>query len=145
MRTRLGCLFLAVMLLGGTANAADYGEGQIWSYETRPGEEESRLYIARIDHDLPGSPIYHLTIVGLKIELPSGDGPIQDRLPHIPVDTSTLDSSVVALIGVVPNPPDVSEGYAIWREAFDAGRAGVFNIPVSDIIQIVEDTLGQRH
>lgn len=132
---------LLICCLAPSAGAAEYAEGQIWSYLTRPGEEESRLYIARIDHDLPVSPIYHLYVVGLRIESPLGNGSIQDRLPHIPVDKSTLDDSVIDLVGIVPNPPDISEGYSIWREAFDAGEAGVFNIPVSEIVQIVEETL----
>ena len=64
-------------------------------------------------------------------------------MPHLPVDQATLDDSVTELIILLPNPPEVTDGYAVWRESYEAGEAGVFNIPVSDIIQIVEDSINQ--
>lgn len=41
------------------------------------------------------------------------------------------------------NSPDISEGYKSWRESFDKGEAGVFNIPASKIIQYIEDVVNQ--
>lgn len=131
----------AVILL--SACATTYEEGQVWSYQTRPGEEGSRLYIVKIDDEPLFGPIYHLYLDGLRIRNPLQRGGIQDHMPHIPVDRTTLDSSVTALVMSVPNPPEISDGYAVWRDGFDAGEAGVFNIPVSAIVQIVEDSLNQ--
>ena len=134
---------LLICCLAPPAGAAEYAEGQIWRYLTRPGEEGSRLYIARIDAEERHGPIYHLYVDGLRIGNPLAPGGIQDHMPHIPVDRKTLDGSVTELIGTVPNPPDVTDGYDLWRAAFDKGSAGVFTIPVSAIVQAIEDSIGQ--
>jgi len=35
--------------------------------------------------------------------------------------------------------PDISEGYSQWKQAFDDEGAGIFTIPVSQIIQFIEE------
>jgi len=64
-------------------------------------------------------------------------------LHHSPVDKSTLDASVTNLIDAVNDVPDVSAGYKVWKEAFDSGRGGVFNIPVATIIESIESIVNQ--
>ncbi len=126
-----------------TACAAKYEEGQVWQYQTRPGEEGSRLYIVRIDDEPLFGSIYHLYVDGLRISSPLRSGGIQDHMPHLPVDRTTLDSSVTELVMSLPNPPDLADGYWVWRESFEAGEGGVFNIPVRDIVQIIEESINQ--
>lgn len=137
----LGVLLTSCVFL--TACAAKYAEGQVWQYQTRPGEEQSRLYIVKIDDEPFFGPIYHLYLDGLRIRSPLRSDGIQDHLPHLPVDRKTLDGSVTELVISLPNPPNVADGYAIWRESFDSGEGGVFNIPVRDIVQIVEESINQ--
>ncbi len=139
-------LFVLVLLTLFTvaAQAAEYAEGQVWKYQTRPGEEQSRIHILRIDVDPTLGPIYHLHVEGLKIERPMAPGGMQSLLPHIPVDEDTLHSSVTELLQTQSEIPDSPEGYWLWREEFEKGSAGVFNIPVSQIVQFVEDIINDR-
>ena len=124
---------------------ADYEVGQVWEYKTRPGEEASRIYIARIDENERLGRIFHIYVDGLKIKNKHTDSGYQTALRHSPVDKSTLDSSVteLILIDAEKDVPDVSEGYKVWKEAFDSGRAGVFNIPVARIIESIESIINQ--
>lgn len=122
-----------------------YEVGQVWSYRTRPEEPQSRLYIVRItDSDKLGS-IYNIFLDGLFLKNPSIKGGVQDVLPHSPVSAETLDLSVTNLIETqLSELPEISEGYQLWREAFDRGEAGVFTIPVKQIIQYLEDIVNEK-
>ena len=118
-----------------------FERGQIWGYKTRAHESASKLYIAQIDV-LGNDNIYHIFVDGLSLKnrnLPSG---IQTELPHAPVDQKSLDISVTDLLGYAEEVPDISEGYAVWREAFDRDDAGSFNISIAEIVQYIEDIVG---
>ena len=138
----LACLILAAMT---TAKAADFEEGQIWRYDTRPHEQGSRLFIARVDRGLWEDPIFHIYVDGLRLKNPYRANGYQDHLPHLPVSRETLEASVTALEEAKAAVPDVSRGYATWRKEFDRGGAGVFTIPVRQIIQYIEEIANQQN
>jgi hypothetical protein len=131
-------LLLAVSLLMTQPALADYESGQVWKYKTRAGEEGSLIYIAKVDAEKGHGSIYHIYVDGLRIRNPHLSGGIQSELPHAPVDKAALDASVTGLVRDRKQIPDISGGYATWREAFDAGEAGVFNIPVAKIVDYIE-------
>ncbi len=132
-----------LLALAAPAQAIDFREGQAWSYRNRPGEEASLIYIARIDRDLGTKPIFHLYIDGLKLKNPLIEGQVQDVLHHVPASQEALEASVVELVQAAAGVPDISEGYAIWRTAFEKGQAGVFTIPVAQIVQHIEDAFNK--
>ncbi len=39
--------------------------------------------------------------------------------------------------------PDFEEGYKIWKEGFDAGRAGFYTITIAEAVEIAEKSLNQ--
>ena len=122
-----------------------YKVGQVWNYTTRQGEEGSRIFIVRADPNEKLGTIYHIYIDGLKITNPHLDSGTQDNLPHSPVSEKTLDQSVTTLVfDSAPDLPDVSKGYQAWKEAFDRGEAGIFSLPVSQIIQHIEDVVSSK-
>jgi hypothetical protein len=121
--------------------AAEYKQGQVWKYKTRKGEEGSFLYIVRVDAEKGYGSIYHIYVDGLRIKNPHIKGGVQSVLPHSPVDRATLDASVTELVRESKDMPDISAGYVAWREPFDAGEAGVFNIPVSEIVEYIEQVV----
>ena len=135
MLPKLLALFLGLFSVG--AHSHEYQTGQIWQYRTRPGEEQSRLYIAKIETLSNGERVFHIRLDKLKIPNGKLAGQVQTVLPHAPVSEKTLDISVTKLQGSTSNPPDISEGYATWREAYDAGEGGIFTIPVSEIVDLV--------
>ncbi|MEO3431161.1 hypothetical protein AAFN88_20065 [Pelagibius sp. CAU 1746] len=137
-------LVLLLQLLALPAEAAAFDVGQVWSYRTRPGEEASRIYIARVDRDFGAKPIFHLYIDGLKLKNPMLETNVQDHLVHVPVSQEALEASVIAMTqdGVIP--PDISEGYIVWREAFEQGRAGVFTMSLQQVVQYIEDQFARQ-
>jgi hypothetical protein len=144
MNRKLAVAFvLLLQFFALPAEATNFEVGQVWSYRTRPGEDASRLYIARIDRNLGSQPIFHLYIDGLKLKNPLAEGEVQDHLPHVPVSRQTLEASVIALQQENVLPPDISEGYVIWREAFERGEAGVFTLSVQQLIQYIEDAFNK--
>ena len=126
------------LLMSQISIAADYKQGQVWKYKAREGEESSLLYIVRIDTEKGYGSIYHIYVDGLRIRNAHLKGGFQSTLPHSPVDRTTLDASVTELVRETKDMPDISAGYTAWREPFDAGKAGVFNIPVNKIIEYIE-------
>ncbi|MGF1528498.1 MAG: hypothetical protein ACFCBW_17115 [Candidatus Competibacterales bacterium] len=88
--------------------------------------------------------IYHIFVDGVAIKNPHIEGGVQDVLPHAPVDEKTLELSLIKLTGTANQLPDISEGYSVWKEAFDSGEGGVFNISVSQIIEYIEQVVGQN-
>src|SRR3546814_11548015 len=84
-------------LAAAPALAASFEEGQLWRYQTRPGEEASRLFIARIDRGLGTQSIYHIYVDGLKLKNPLYEGGVQDHLPHAPVTRQALEARGTAL------------------------------------------------
>jgi hypothetical protein len=125
------------------ASAAEFREGQIWHYQTRPGEEGSRLFIARIDRGLGTQSIYHIYLDGLHLKNPLYEGGVQNHLPHAAVTRQALETSVTELLESNAKMPDISEGYAEWLLAFEKGQTGVFTIPAKQIVQVFEDAFAK--
>jgi hypothetical protein len=113
-----------------------YAAGQIWKYRTRPGEESSQLYIAKVDR-LPQELAFHIYLDALHLKNPRGGE--QSSLTHAPVSERTLKASVTSLVAEHAQVPYVSEGYNIWREAYDRGEAGIFDISVAEVVQFIEE------
>src|SRR3546814_291166 len=82
MKKAVLAVIVLLSLAAAPALAASFEEGQIWRYQTRPGEEASRLFIARIDRGLGTQSIYHIYVDGLKLKNPLYEGGVQDHLPH---------------------------------------------------------------
>ena len=117
-----------------------YKEGQVWSYKTRENESNSKLYIVKIEYNKTIGKIYHIYIDNLNIKNPYQKSKIQNNLSHSPVSEKTLDDSVIKIVTAkYENNINISDGYVAWKEAFDDGKAGVFTIPVNEIIQCIED------
>lgn len=138
-------LFFIMGLLSilGVANAADYSQGQLWSYKTRPGEEKSTVLINKVEtHEKLGK-IFHISVEGVRVVNRHHASGFSTELPHFPVSEETLKKSLVKRIGQRAPNPDYVEGYNTWKSAFDAGKAGIFTISVAEIVGVVEKTIGQ--
>jgi hypothetical protein len=123
-----------------TAPGSDkYQVGQEWSYKTRPNESGSTLIITNIDEDSKLTKIISIYVKGLKIKntLKPGGG-VSTEFPHLPLSMQAMDKSVVKIINEKVELPQSSDGYHIWRDAFDKHQAGVFSIPVSECIDAAE-------
>lgn len=123
--------------------AEPYEAGQLWHYHTRPGEEASRVLINLIEpHDKLGKMI-HISVLDVNLKNPRTASGVTHELPHFPVSEETLQKSLTTLAGRREILPDYREGYEVWKEAFDAGKAGIFTISVAEIVDVVERAANQ--
>jgi hypothetical protein len=106
----------------------DFTAGQIWKYNNRPGEEDSTLTILDVE-EYEKEEVVHIRIDGIKMTLPNGT--IADHIKHLPFSAMALTGSVTRLIGHTPGLPTFLEGYTQWKNAFDAGKAGYWDLGVT--------------
>ena len=137
-------IIMSLFSILGLTNANGYSEGQVWSYKTRPGEEESTVLINKVESHEKLGKIFHISVSGVKVKNPHIAGGFSSDLPHFPVSEETLKKSLTKLAGKSKPNPEYLEGYNTWKEAFDAGQAGIFTISVSEIIGFVEVTINKQ-
>jgi hypothetical protein len=129
--------------MAGESVERQYAEGQVWTFRARAGEEGATLLINKVEEDPRLGAIYHISVFGVRLDNPRASGGATTELPHFPVSRETLDKSCLELQGVREPNPEYLRGYGEWREVFDAGRAGVFDISVADIVDIVQSAIAQ--
>ncbi len=143
-------LLLFVFLIAGTAISYAQGEvkvtdkkpayepGQVWSYKTRPDEKTSTLVILKVEQDKELGKIVHIAIRDLKMKGPNGR--ILTTANHLPFAAKSIDESVIKLLSEDEDLPNYLEGYTLWKQAFDAKKAGIYTIPVSEAVEVMELT-----
>jgi hypothetical protein len=125
------------------AGELKYKVGQKWSYETRSGDEKSYLVIVKIDHDPKLGKIIHVAMRGLRMKNPHSPDGISENVNHMPFSQEAIDKSGLKLLKEKTDLPGFEEGYRSWREAFEAGRAGIYTITVAEAVQVMEASLNQ--
>ncbi len=118
-----------------------YRVGQRWTYQARPRESSSVLVVAKVDQHPVLGVIVHVSVMGLAIRNPSATSGIAEEVAHLPFAEAAIDGSVLSLLEENPILPDFLEGYMQWRDAFDRGKAGVFQISVAEAIDRLETSL----
>lgn len=136
---------LAVLGFASSAVAADVAlkEGECWSYSSRPGEESSFLVIRKIETLPKLGEVIHVSVFDLKIKSPSAPKGFTDQAGHLPIAGANVRASLKAKIQKKIPDVDWTEGYRMWREAYDAGRGGVFTKPVSECVGFMEEALNR--
>jgi hypothetical protein len=139
---RFFALLLSVAFMSN-ASAQQFAEGQVWEYSSRPSETGSTLLINKVESDPKLGLIFHISVRTVKVKNKRASSGFTTELPHFPVSTKTLQSSVTRQLRTEPPNPEYVEGYATWRQAFEQGKAGIFTIPVAEIIEVVEKSINQ--
>ncbi|WP_213277094.1 hypothetical protein [Chryseobacterium indologenes] len=141
---KLYTLIVGIFLLFSSCTKNNqYRAGQEWNYKTRPTEKSSILKILKIEEYPETGKVIHISISGLKIKDTSSITGIADKFTHIPISEEALDKSVTTLKSETGKKPDSLEmdGYSYWKREFDKGDAGIFTIPVSEIISSMEKSI----
>lgn len=126
-----------------TVDNLKYKVGQVWAYQTRPYETGSTLTIVKTEMDDKMGSIIHIRIQGLRMKNPHAKLGLTSFATHLPCSEEAIDQSVTEVLEANSLLPDYEEGYQQWREAFDAGSAGVWGIPVAEMIDAMEIVLNQ--
>ena len=115
--------------------------GQIWQYETRKGEEKSRVVILKVEDYGKRGQIVHIAVNGLKIKNQHIEGGISKEIGHLPFDKQTLIESLTELENTTKKLPEFMDGYLQWKEAFDSEKGGVFTIAVKEAVDFVDKSM----
>ena len=57
--------------------------GQVWKYNTRKGEEKSRVLILKVEQNDKGETVIHIAVSGLKIKNPQKEIGISEEIGHL--------------------------------------------------------------
>jgi len=110
--------------------------GQIWQYQTRAKERGSRILIERVEPNDKLGEIVHIRVTGLAFKGPKGTIEV---LPHLPFSAPVLRKCLTKLDSSGNDVPgDYLSGYKVWREAFDAGKGGIFTLDVASVLDAME-------
>ena len=115
-----------------------YSAGQVWKYQTRPGEENSRVIVCRVDDSEAGR-VLHIKIIGLNVKNPRAPSGKTAELPHAPISEKAFEASVIELM----KEPGDSSGYEAGYEQWKAAKGGVFSISVSEIVGHIEKAINE--
>lgn len=133
---------LLSFLLGACSKQSDppaskFHAGQVWAFTPPTNQPNARLTVLHVEDGGKVGTIVHIAISGVSY----GNG--QTQIQHLPFAESAIERSVTTLERESGPVPDFAEGYREWREAFDAGKGGVFTISVAEaydaVTKIVRD------
>ena len=113
--------------------------GDVWEYETREGEEHSKLTIVKIDHSPELGLIVHIGVDNVRF-LNCNGGPEPEAVPHMPFARRALEASVKKRIASRQPLPDFQEGYEEWKTAYSKKHAGVYLVSVAAAVSVAEKT-----
>ena len=119
----------------------EFSVGQVWKYKARPHEGESEITIVAMDSDTELGEIVHIYVSDVAIPNPKAPQGKTSFIGHLPYSKEALVGSVTELVGEAESLPEFQDGYQLWKEAFEAGEAGVFEIAVADAIEGVAQSI----
>jgi hypothetical protein len=113
--------------------------GDVWEYQTRKGEEHSRITILRVDESPELGIIVHIGVDNVRLSNCHG-GPEPDSVPHMPFARNALEGSVIKKVASDQPLPDYEEGYREWRAAYEQKHAGIYVVSVGDAVSVAKKT-----
>jgi hypothetical protein len=134
--------------LKGSKPAADqnmtqeeFKAGQIWNYKTRPGEENSRLIILKVETYEATGVVIHVALNNLRVNNPFAPGTFSEEAGHLPFSKEAILNSITNLDSEGNVLPDYMEGYLSWKQAFDSKKGGIFSVSVSEAVKFMEEAM----
>lgn len=126
------------------SNEEKFIPGQVWHYDTRPGEENSTLTILKIDSFPEDGKVAHIRLDDINVKNPNIPDGFAHEAEHLPMKWASLDSSVTTMISEGNTVPPFMSGYKLWRAAYDKDSAGVFNVNVKVTVQYLEEAMSNQ-
>jgi hypothetical protein len=115
--------------------------GQVWSYRTREGEEDSRVIVVKVEEDSKGQVIVHLYVRGVAVKNRLAPNGVTDSIIHLPMSEKAMSESVVKLESTTKNLPGWEKGYWTWLSEYTKGEGGVFSITVAKAVSAIEEAI----
>jgi len=113
--------------------------GDVWAYQTRKGEERSRITIVRVDDSPEIGIIVHIGVDNIHFANCNG-GPEPDAVPHMPFARKALEASIKKKLASGQPLPSYEDGYQEWRDAYALKHAGVYVVSIADAVSVADKT-----
>lgn len=124
------------------ASDTTFAVGERWKFDSvRAGARGATFTVLRIESDTAQGTIIHVGIDGVRIPSARAPGGFIEAIGHMPCTRVAIVASKPVLVEKGVALPDFEEGYAMWREAFDSGRGGVFSVSLADAVEFMARTL----
>jgi hypothetical protein len=120
--------------------------GDILSFVCKDGSF-GMAKVLRVDtlDDLPvPQPVYHFAIYSLRNLFPPNAAYLPDAkvfIPHLPIMESGVKQSGATFIAFEEVSEQELEAYSVWKQAFFAGEAGIFELTIDEAISIMIEAL----
>ena len=144
--------FLSLSVAAGCANGqnsnlkdtsdSQYKVGQVWRYWARPNEKGSIFIVLKTEKHPTLHTIVHIALTGVKIRTPRGD--IIEKVPHLPITETGVESSGPRLVAENGALPAYEEAYRRWKQAVDAGKGFVYADCIAGVVEEFEATLNRK-
>jgi hypothetical protein len=121
-----------------TSPTTPFEVGQVWAYKNRKGEDKSQFVICKIEDDPKFGRVVHLAIAGLKMRNLRSPTGFSDNIAHMPFQEAAVRVSVVELVGTTTMLPPYEPGYDLWKAATQAGRGGIWTVPIAQALTDLE-------
>ncbi|MBL4677030.1 MAG: hypothetical protein JKY70_12615 [Mucilaginibacter sp.] len=113
-------------------------KGQIWTYNNREGEDDSFIVIIKLDDSNSQNPVAHVSTENLSKPGSEEVDTTTWSIGHAPVQLGILAGALKTLKGY--REIEFNEGYTYWKEEYDKGKAGVWSIPINEMIDLIQET-----
>jgi hypothetical protein len=120
--------------------------GDILSFVCKDGSF-GMAKVLRVDtlDDLPvPQPVYHFAIYSLRNLFPPNAAYLPDAkvfIPHLPIMESGVKQSGATFIAYQDVSEHELDAYSIWKQAFFAGEAGIFELTIDEAVSIMIEAL----
>ena len=99
--------------------------------------------MVKIDADEKFGKIIHIALRNLKMKNPNSSNEFYESVNHLPFTEEAIRKSAIKILKEKVELPDYEEGYDLWKEAFDAKKAGVYTASIAEVVQGMKSGLNQ--
>lgn len=130
---------------GDTSSAVQskYKAGQVWSYQTRPNEPDSKITILKVEPRPPIGNVVHVSILGLNIKNSRSKDGVVTTISFATFSEDAINASVLNLVQENSELPAYQEAYDAWRQRYEENQRGVFTAPVAEAVALMENNMNR--
>lgn len=140
---------ISVLLLEGcaTPGIAEHTDkcvklGQEWSYDTRVGEENSRITIVDAFINKDKRRFYVVRVTGVKIDEPNFKNYFPDGVPYFMISERGLNATLKSLLGEAKWNKYYDQYYQQWRK--ELTHPDDYGLTIKDKLNTIEELLNTR-
>lgn len=143
MHRPLFTLLLALLAAVASASAAPapaLAEGQVWTYQTRQHEPDSRLVIVHLYQPKKGERIAYVAVTGATVRLEGHPAPFPWDRCYVPLTERALSKSLRTLVSERTERtfPELEKTLPGWKKNAEAGQKHFWTIPIDQVLDNLE-------